>query len=123
MHSFEFESKQRLVSARQPRCAHLETMSSKSSSNEETDTDVTVPKRTVIDLSATKQNYFTGDTFVGGASTVLYEPIPEYEGRHRYDPSAEWTDKEERKLVRRVGHLFYILVYQVWFLLLTLLPQ
>lgn len=43
-----------------------------------------------------------GDAFVGGGSTELYEPIPEYEGRHRYDPSAEWTEKEEKKLVRKV---------------------
>lgn len=31
-----------------------------------------------------------------------HEPIAEYEGRHRYDPQAEWTEKEERDLVRKV---------------------
>ncbi|KAL4775293.1 major facilitator superfamily domain-containing protein [Aspergillus nidulans var. acristatus] len=45
-----------------------------------------------------------GDAFVGGGSTELYEPIPEYEGRHRYDPSAEWTEKEEKKLVRKLDY-------------------
>ncbi|KAM0276680.1 hypothetical protein ACHAQH_006497 [Verticillium albo-atrum] len=40
--------------------------------------------------------------WAAGASGVLYEPIPEYEGRHRYDPTAEWTEKEEKKLVRRL---------------------
>lgn len=44
-----------------------------------------------------------GDAFVGGGATELYEPIPEYEGRHRYDPSAEWTEKEEKRLVRKVS--------------------
>jgi hypothetical protein len=44
-----------------------------------------------------------GDAFVGGGATELYEPIPEYEGRHRYDPGAEWTEKEEKRLVRKVS--------------------
>lgn len=38
----------------------------------------------------------------GGGSVELYAPIPEYEGKHRYDPTAEWTEKEEKVLVRRV---------------------
>ncbi|KAL4985014.1 major facilitator superfamily domain-containing protein [Aspergillus falconensis] len=31
-------------------------------------------------------------------------PTPEYEGRHRYDPSAEWTEKEEKTLVRKLDY-------------------
>ncbi|KAF4449516.1 hypothetical protein F53441_7221 [Fusarium austroafricanum] len=54
--------------------------------------------------STKKRKYFTGDTFVSGAATELYKPIPEYEGIHRYDPTAEWTEKEERKLIRRASH-------------------
>uniref|UniRef100_A0A8H7N2R5 Major facilitator superfamily (MFS) profile domain-containing protein n=1 Tax=Bionectria ochroleuca TaxID=29856 RepID=A0A8H7N2R5_BIOOC len=46
--------------------------------------------------------YGDGDTFAVGASAVHYEPIPEYEGRHRYDPKAEWTPQEEKKLVRKL---------------------
>ncbi|KAL4931235.1 MFS general substrate transporter [Aspergillus undulatus] len=42
-----------------------------------------------------------GDAFVGGGATELYEPIAEYEGRHRYDPKAEWTEQEKKKLVRK----------------------
>lgn len=38
----------------------------------------------------------------GGGSVELYAPIPEYEGKHRYDPTAEWSEKEEKVLVRRV---------------------
>lgn len=34
---------------------------------------------------------------------TLYEPIPEYEGRHRYDPFAEWTEREEKRLVKKVS--------------------
>lgn len=32
----------------------------------------------------------------------LYKPIEKYEGRHRFDQRATWTDAEEKKLVRRV---------------------
>ena len=31
-----------------------------------------------------------------------YVPIDSYEGRHRYDPKARWTEEEERSLVRRL---------------------
>ena len=33
----------------------------------------------------------------------FYEPIDSYEGRHRFDPHATWSQEEERKLVRRVS--------------------
>ena len=48
------------------------------------------------------RNHVTGDSFVVGASAEFYEPIPEYEGRHRYDPTAQWTEKEEKRLLRKV---------------------
>jgi hypothetical protein len=31
-----------------------------------------------------------------------YKPIPEYEGYHRFDPTAVWTAEEERVLVRKI---------------------
>jgi hypothetical protein len=33
----------------------------------------------------------------------FYMPIEGYEGRHRYDPKARWTEAEEKALIRRVG--------------------
>jgi hypothetical protein len=39
----------------------------------------------------------------GGQSSRFYEPIPEYEGRHRWDPHAEWDEREEKQLVRKVS--------------------
>lgn len=33
----------------------------------------------------------------------FYVPIDTYEGRHRYDPTAQWSAEEEKKLVRRVS--------------------
>jgi hypothetical protein len=46
--------------------------------------------------------YVTGDVFAQGGQQQFYEPIAEYEGRHRYDPAAQWTEAEEKRLVRRV---------------------
>ncbi|PKS12450.1 hypothetical protein jhhlp_000656 [Lomentospora prolificans] len=59
-----------------------------------------------IDVAAgiSKRTYFTGDAFVSGGSADLYEPISQYEGRHRYDPSAEWTPEEEKRLLRKVDY-------------------
>jgi hypothetical protein len=33
---------------------------------------------------------------------TFFEPIKEYEGRHRYDPQFEWDPKEEKTLVRKI---------------------
>lgn len=50
----------------------------------------------------TALNSGDGGVWAAGASTRHYEPISKYEGLHRWDPNAEWTEKEEKKLVRRV---------------------
>ena len=31
-----------------------------------------------------------------------YAPIDTYEGKHRYDPKAQWSLEEEKRLVRKV---------------------
>jgi hypothetical protein len=46
--------------------------------------------------------YVTGEVFAQGGQLHYYEPIAKYEGRHRYDPAAQWTEAEEKRLVRRV---------------------
>lgn len=33
-----------------------------------------------------------------------YKPIPEYEGIHRWDPDVEWTEAEEKAVVKKVCH-------------------
>lgn len=45
-----------------------------------------------------------GTVYAAGGYTKHYAPIASYEGRHRWDPNAQWTDQEEKKLVRRVSH-------------------
>lgn len=48
------------------------------------------------------QKQHRGEAYAEGGLTKFYEPIPEYEGRHRWDPTAEWSPAEEKKLVRTV---------------------
>ena len=43
-----------------------------------------------------------GETFAKGGKVRFYKPIDTYEGRHRWDPNAEWTEQEEKKVVRKV---------------------
>lgn len=50
----------------------------------------------------------SGGVYAAGGSTRYYRPIPEYEGLHRWDPNAEWTEKEEKRLVRKVCFLIFI---------------
>lgn len=33
-----------------------------------------------------------------------YKPISTYEGIHRWDPDFEWTEEEEKKVVRKVNN-------------------
>lgn len=56
-----------------------------------------------LDVVTVSEPISKSSTFASGASDKLYEPIPEYEGRHRYDPKATWTQEEEKKLVRKVS--------------------
>ena len=45
-------------------------------------------------------------TFDAGVNHHLYRPIDTYEGIHRWDPDFEWTENEEKRIVRKVwGYL------------------
>ena len=35
----------------------------------------------------------------------LYRPISTYEGIHRWDPDFEWTEQEEKRLIKKVSNL------------------
>lgn len=47
------------------------------------------------------QGYGNG-TFQVKEGHEFYRPIDSYEGIHRWDPEFEWTEEEERKIVRKV---------------------
>lgn len=58
---------------------------------------------TTNDLEVIKEaKQATGEAFASGGSARYYEPIDSYEGKHRWDPEAEWTEQEERRIVRKV---------------------
>ena len=63
------------------------------------DESVSVSQKTVESTDSDRQK---SGTIALGGSVDIYKPVPEYEGIHRYDPEAEWTEKEEKVLVRRV---------------------
>lgn len=44
------------------------------------------------------------ETFAEGANEQFYRPIEKYEGAHRYDPSFQWSETEEKQLIRKVDH-------------------
>lgn len=43
-----------------------------------------------------------GETFAAGRQTRYYKPCEKYEGLHRWDANAGWTEKEEKRIVRKV---------------------
>ena len=55
--------------------------------------------------SVDSHHYGTGEVLAIGGATEFYEPIANYEGRHRYDPKITWTDEEEKRLIRRVSDI------------------
>ena len=52
--------------------------------------------------SAFDMKQASGETHAQGGDTRWYKPIDTYEGRHRWDPTADWTEKEEKQIVRKV---------------------
>ncbi|KAL6239646.1 hypothetical protein BDW75DRAFT_249733 [Aspergillus navahoensis] len=45
---------------------------------------------------------FKNSTFSASEDPRFYKPIDSYEGLHRWDPDFEWTDEEERRIVRKI---------------------
>ncbi|KAJ5366493.1 Major facilitator superfamily domain general substrate transporter [Penicillium brevicompactum] len=43
-----------------------------------------------------------GGTFDAAEGHHFYRPIDSYEGLHRWDPDFQWTDDEEKKIVRKI---------------------
>ena len=43
------------------------------------------------------------NVWVNDESKEIYKPIEGYEGAHRFDPSLEWSQEEEKRLVRIVS--------------------
>lgn len=55
------------------------------------------------DRSIDEDKNADGNVFSDPRAVDIYKPIEKYEGRHRFDLHATWSDEEEKKLVRRVS--------------------
>lgn len=49
-----------------------------------------------------------GNVFSEPRAIEIYKPIEKYEGRHRFDLHATWSDEEEKRLVRRVSYVLFL---------------
>lgn len=58
--------------------------------------------RASVDYGADHSEIPDGSVFTDARATDIYAPIERYEGAHRFDPKATWTEAEEAALVRRV---------------------
>ncbi|KAJ4424230.1 hypothetical protein N0V82_001096 [Gnomoniopsis sp. IMI 355080] len=45
-----------------------------------------------------------GGVIASGGNLDSYRPIDAYEGAHRFDPSYQWTENEEKRLVRKLDY-------------------
>ncbi|TVY59252.1 putative transporter [Lachnellula cervina] len=52
------------------------------------------------DIETSGEQTIHGSVFDDSKAAELYQPVEKYEGRHRFDPNATWTEEEERKLIR-----------------------
>lgn len=48
-------------------------------------------------------NNIYGSVFSDSRAVEFYKPIEKYEGRHRFDMHAVWSDEEEKSLIRKVS--------------------
>ncbi|KAG5915599.1 hypothetical protein E4U61_004448 [Claviceps capensis] len=51
---------------------------------------------------ASKQQSKTESRPIAPEAQEVYKPVDGFEGAHRFDPAAKWTDEEEQALVRKV---------------------
>ena len=56
-----------------------------------------------VDRTVDDDHNADGNVFSDPRAVEIYQPIDKYEGRHRFDLHATWSDEEERRLVQRVS--------------------
>ncbi|KAJ5765886.1 hypothetical protein N7520_005445 [Penicillium odoratum] len=56
------------------------------------------------DQESQQVQVYDNATFQVQGGHEFYRPIDSYEGIHRWDPEFEWTEEEERKIVRKIDH-------------------
>lgn len=66
----------------------------------EADTPSVTSSQTSLEQVGVAKNGATWAT--SGLKNSHYRPVDEYEGAHRYDPAFNWSQEEEKKVVRKV---------------------
>jgi hypothetical protein len=66
-------------------------------------------KRNPNSLEAELPEYTPGGTFETAGLENYYSPIESYEGKHRYDPEYKWTPEDEKKIVRKVSAMQFLI--------------
>ena len=75
-----------------------------SSSSESIPKDIDTQIKTLqVGEPDSRPKYRDDGTFENVGDVRYYKPMPEYEGLHRWDPEFEWTEQEEKKLVKKVN--------------------
>ncbi|KAI4157630.1 MAG: hypothetical protein LQ342_008132 [Letrouitia transgressa] len=77
-----------------------------------------IPTQEQTSKSGPTEDDSTADesVFSNAKAYDIYKPIEKYEGRHRFDLNATWSDDEEKKLVRRVSISRAIFICRDWLL-------
>ena len=64
-------------------------------------------KSSLDDSSLDEDNTVDDSVYNNARAHEIYKPIENYEGRHRFDLTATWSDDEEKKLIRKVSISLY----------------
>jgi hypothetical protein len=58
--------------------------------------------RDEFESSSSDENNIKESVFSDRDAAEFYQPVAKYEGSHRFDPSATWSEAEEKRLIRTV---------------------
>lgn len=89
--------------------AFKETKDMQISTDEKPTPEATYSDDSDRDLQESRSTRDKG-TFDASVGHHLYRPIDSYEGIHRWDPEFEWTENEEKRIVRKVRSLILPIV-------------
>jgi hypothetical protein len=79
------------------------------------DKDVDLKELEASPVTPTKEYFASGED--GNKLVHHFVPIATYEGYHRFDPEATWTEEEENKLIKKVDIRIFIWVLVMFFAL------
>ncbi|KAK4046495.1 hypothetical protein OIV83_006021 [Microbotryomycetes sp. JL201] len=94
-----------------------------SSSSVDSGGAVTPKSDASLKLSVEDEAWLVPSVFDDDKLAKYYEPPPNYESRHRFDPKARWTKEEDAAVVRKCDLRLFSFVFYVCFLFMELPSQ